>query len=94
MNLKTNKVKVGLAATAALLLASCASDGNNSMAKGKMMDKVGQCHGVNSCKGKTTCATTSNACQGKNSCKGKGWVKSSKSDCNSKGGKFMSISMK
>jgi hypothetical protein len=42
---------------------------------------VGQCHGVNACKGKADCQGKSNECEGKNACKGKGWVKMSKADC-------------
>jgi len=45
------------------------------------------CSGVNACKGKSGCATASNACKGKNSCKGKGWVGMSKEACEAIGGK-------
>jgi hypothetical protein len=50
--------------------------------------KTGECHGVNACKGTGACSTESNSCAGKNSCKGKGWVKSTKADCEAKGGKY------
>jgi hypothetical protein len=45
------------------------------------------CTGVNACKGKSDCATASNACKGQNACKGKGWVAMSAADCKAKGGK-------
>ncbi len=41
----------------------------------------GECHGVNSCKGKGECGGKGHSCAGKNSCKGKGWVKMNKEDC-------------
>lgn len=40
-----------------------------------------KCHAVNSCKGKSACATASNACQGQNSCKGEGYLLLSKAEC-------------
>jgi hypothetical protein len=45
------------------------------------------CAGVNSCKGKSSCHSASNACAGQNGCKGKGWVEMSEKDCKDKGGK-------
>ena len=50
--------------------------------------KMGECHGVNSCKGTGACNTADNSCAGKNSCKGKGWIKATKADCEAKGGTF------
>jgi len=44
------------------------------------------CYNVNACKGKTGCATASNACKGQNACKGKGWVAMSKDACDAIGG--------
>lgn len=79
----------GLAiATAALLIAGCASDDKDKTADNGM-DKMGQCHGANSCKGKSVCATADSSCMGQNSCKGKGWIKTSKTDCDAIGGKFV-----
>ena len=43
-------------------------------------DKV-KCHGVNSCKGQSECATEHSQCQGENQCKGKGWIKLTKAEC-------------
>jgi hypothetical protein len=40
-----------------------------------------KCDGGNSCKGKSECATATNACAGQNSCKGRGYVVMQKSDC-------------
>ncbi len=48
-----------------------------------------KCSGINSCKGKSACATANNSCKGMNSCKGAGWVKVSKEECESKGGKIL-----
>jgi hypothetical protein len=45
------------------------------------------CMGINACKGKSDCATASNACKGQNACKGKGWVEMTAADCKAKGGK-------
>lgn len=46
------------------------------------------CLGANACKGKTDCATASNACKGQNACKGKGWTAMSAKECKDKGGKI------
>jgi hypothetical protein len=40
-----------------------------------------KCVGVNSCKGKSACATAQNACQGQNSCKGHGYLSLTKTEC-------------
>ncbi len=45
------------------------------------------CLGVNGCKGKSDCATASNACKGMNQCKGKGMTITSAKDCQDQGGK-------
>jgi hypothetical protein len=47
------------------------------------------CEGVNACKGKSDCATASNACKGQNACKGKGMNVMSEKDCKAKGGKVV-----
>lgn len=44
------------------------------------------CYGINSCKGKTQCATAHNACPGLNSCKGKGFLHASSKECADQGG--------
>ncbi|HKQ26327.1 MAG TPA: hypothetical protein VJT81_17900 [Burkholderiales bacterium] len=48
-----------------------------------------QCAGVNSCKGKSDCATATSACHGQNACKGQGWVKMTEKQCIEKGGKVL-----
>ena len=49
-------------------------------------DEFHACLGVNACKGKGACKSTSNACNGKNACKGRGYVKMSKAQCDAIGG--------
>ena len=49
-------------------------------------DNFVACLGVNACKGKGACKSTSNACKGKNACKGRGYVKMSKAQCDAIGG--------
>lgn len=74
--LKTAVLAATLISTAGTITAAQADE-----AKGK-------CHGVNSCKGKTACATAEGACAGTNSCKGRGWLVMDKASCEDKGGKF------
>ena len=45
-----------------------------------------RCHGVNSCKGRGSCATANNQCAGQNSCRGKGVLEMSKAACDAAGG--------
>lgn len=40
-----------------------------------------KCDGGNACKGKSACATATNACAGQNSCKGKGHVELTAAEC-------------
>lgn len=49
---------------------------------------IGQCHGVNACKGQGACGGTGHSCAGMNSCKGQGWIKATKAKCEKIGGKF------
>lgn len=44
------------------------------------------CSGVNSCKGKSECATGKSSCKGQNSCKGQGWLPLTEKMCKAKGG--------
>jgi uncharacterized membrane protein len=47
-----------------------------------------KCSGINSCKGKGSCAGAGHECAGKNGCKGQGWVKTASARaCTDKGGK-------
>lgn len=78
---------VALASVAAtLLLAGCSSGGGYSAGTAKKVADV-KCSGINSCKGKSACATATSSCKGHNSCKGQGWLKeASASACVAKGG--------
>lgn len=76
------KQKLWLAASAAALLTSASPQMSYAN------EDLGQCHGVNSCKGQSACQSSNNSCAGQNSCKGKGWIKTSQADCEKKGGKF------
>ena len=44
------------------------------------------CEGVNSCKGKSACATATSGCAGQNACKGKGWIEMTEKECKATGG--------
>jgi hypothetical protein len=44
------------------------------------------CSGVNSCKGKSECASGKSSCKGQNSCKGQGWLPLDEKTCKGKGG--------
>ncbi len=90
---------VALASVASsLLLAACGGD-KASTDKSATAEKPAtepaatvaqiKCSGTNSCKGSSECATATSACKGQNSCKGQGWVKTSKEDCEAKGGKVI-----
>lgn len=54
----------------------------------------GKCFDINTCKGKSTCATADSQCAGKNSCQGKGWVEADKVACEDKGGRFEAFGKK
>jgi hypothetical protein len=51
---------------------------------------MGECTGVNSCKGKGECGGSGHGCAGKNACKGQGWLKMSEKDCVAKKGQWKS----
>ncbi len=75
------------ALTGLLLAAGCAHQGGGGGYDGYggygsgAQAALGQCHGVNACKGKGECSTAIHDCAGENSCEGKGWIKMSKSMC-------------
>ncbi|MGH8576359.1 MAG: BufA2 family periplasmic bufferin-type metallophore [Gammaproteobacteria bacterium] len=50
-----------------------------------------KCGGVNACKGKAECNTSTDVsgCKGKNACKGKGWVSLTEAECTAQGGKVV-----
>lgn len=54
----------------------------------------GKCFGINSCKGKTACATAEGACAGTNSCKGKGWLPMTEKECSDQEGQFEAFEKK
>ena len=76
---------IALASASAALLVTGMSVTSFAHA-GKKVAEV-KCSGINSCKGKSACATATTACAGANSCKGKGWIKVSAKECKAKGGK-------
>lgn len=82
------KTKIKMALTAAALVSSASV---MTTAQAADMDK-GECHGINSCKGQSACATAEGSCAGTNSCKGKGWLPMDKKSCEEKGGKFEPLS--
>ena len=77
----TNKVL--MAAVAGLLTVGAISA--PSTARAADSDKV-KCYGINSCKGKSSCAGGGHSCAGKNACKGQGAVDTTKDDCAKQGG--------
>jgi len=49
-----------------------------------------KCEGVNSCKGKSSCATAKSSCQGQNSCKSTGWLSLTQAECDAAKAKMKS----
>lgn len=80
MNKKIAGLALAIGAASVFALAPVAASAH--MGSGKMV----HCMGVNACKGKSSCKTTSNACKGKNSCKGQGTVLMTKGQCEQVGG--------
>ena len=76
----TNKVL--MAAVAGLLTVGAIGA---SPARAADSDNV-KCYGINSCKGKSSCAGGGHSCAGKNACKGQGAVDTTKDDCAKQGG--------
>jgi len=83
-----NKSTLVAAAITGLMLTSVGCSSTQKNSGGSTGTAMGECHGVNSCKGKGECGGKGHSCAGKNSCKGKGWVKMNKADCEEKGGEF------
>lgn len=89
--MKTKTIPGSLTATAAaaLLLGGCAANNADSGGAGvSTASEMGQCHGVNSCKGNSFCATASSVCATQNTCKGKGWLALTAQECQQRGGRF------
>lgn len=71
------------------LTASAADHHSESNSKKNTMKTInGECHGINSCKGTSSCHSEKNSCAGANTCKGKGWLKTSEKECHTKKGTF------
>jgi hypothetical protein len=85
-----NNKKLFAAATLGLMLGACATNDSSSTASGTTAKAapLGECHGINACKGKSDCSTKTSGCHGTNACKGKGWTKMTKEDCTAKKGTF------
>lgn len=90
--------KTGLAAAAlAALSMGCAHKVVDGMNKGRsnpvekpapVVEKAGECWGVNACKGQGACGGVGHECAGQNSCKGQGWLSLTEKKCLANGGKF------
>lgn len=87
-----NKKMMILGAAAAGILGASTASAGNPTGKGAPADTkaavMGECTGVNSCKGKGECGGSGHECAGKNACKGQGWMKMSEKDCVAKKGKW------
>lgn len=83
-----NAKRVG-AALAALAAAAAGCSGMPKTAGASAAAK-GECWGVNACKGQGECGGAGHSCAGKNACKGQGWLALSKTDCDTKAGRFKS----
>ena len=89
----TKKMFILSAAAAGILAASTAG-----AAPGEKASDMGECHGINSCKGKGQCGggtagEAKHECGGSNECKGKGWLRMSKKVCDTKKGKWEKFKM-
>ncbi|RYZ72109.1 MAG: hypothetical protein EOP09_03695 [Proteobacteria bacterium] len=92
-----NKKMLILGAAAAGIMAASQA----SAAPGEKAADMGECHGINSCKGKGQCGSSQatvggdskHECGGRNECKGKGWVRMSKKVCDTKKGKWQKFVM-
>lgn len=85
------KAKLTLATLAGFIVASQALGAETPTTTDKTTT-MGECHGVNTCKGKGECAGSGHSCAGMNTCKGKGWITMSEKDCKNKKGKWQKSS--
>jgi hypothetical protein len=86
---KTNKTLMTAALGGLMLAATISTASAEEKAAGTASgEKMGECHGINACKGTGACHGAGNTCAGTNACKGKGWIKATKADCEAKGGQF------
>ena len=90
MNETSKKLLFGAAMSGMLLVAGCNAEKKSETPAPKMDEKVvGQCNGINSCKGQGSCHSKANSCAGKNSCKGEGWMNMSEEECQEHSGTFV-----
>ena len=87
--MKINKKTMLTAAISGVLLAASYAVPVNSAGSAE----VGECHGVNGCKGTGDCGGVKSngqkhSCAGQNECKGKGWLGLTKAECDGKNGTF------
>lgn len=87
--MKASNLLMG-AALAGLALAGA---GNLTAKNAKKKVAMGECHGINACKGQGQCGTKKHACAGMNACKGQGWIKMTAADCKAKKGRFQAMTM-
>jgi len=90
--MKSAMFKAAVSGVLAIAASAALADGvKKESAKDAKIDgaTMGECHGMNSCKGQGACGGKGHSCAGKNSCKGKGWLQLSKADCDAKKGNFV-----
>lgn len=86
-----NKTTLISAAALGLLLSAQNGFSADTTAKTEPAKKeavMGECHGVNTCKGQGKCGGQNHECAGKNTCKGQGWVEMTEKACKAKKGKW------
>jgi len=93
MSAKRKASGIAMAIAAATIFTACQQGSQESAPAAtpeapKAEVASGKCHGINSCKGQSACATATSACSGQNACKGQGWLATTKEDCDAKGGRF------
>ena len=84
------KSKLLCAALAGLALASNSHATETPKAETKA--PMGECYGVNECKGKGQCGTKTHSCAGQNACKGQGWITMTEKVCKEKKGQWKKAS--
>lgn len=87
--MKTNNKVLLSAAISGIMLAS--ATGISAQHSGSEETKV-KCHGVNDCRGQGACEGVHDdgrkyTCAGGNECRGKGYIKTTKAECDEKGGR-------
>ncbi len=80
-------VVAGLVISSTSMAADAKGKSKAAAAEPKATDK-GECHNMNSCKGKGECGGPGWDCAGNNTCKGQGWITLTAAECKKQGGKF------